>query len=239
MKNDSIIKKKKVNIGLKGVKNLINSNYRKQSLCGWLKETNPEEYNSHLKLQKFLFFYECFSKIEGEKADFDHLKGYKRGPVFSSVFGDYRKEKQSFDQESQKSYESRKDNINHIRAEKCAFLIKVLSEQDLSDLTHRMNIWKCKENRIMNGESQVSLSEEDFSKSDEKLIQMLDCMYPIEFIRQSVVITINNYNFVLKKEDLANLTEEHYDTLSLMTENVELHNPVYVEIDEEGRLIVD
>lgn len=218
---------------------MFDLNYRKQNLCAWLKETNPEEYNSHLKLQKFLFFYECFSKVEGEKADFDYLKGYKRGPVFSSVFGDYRKERQSFDQESQKSYENRKENINHIRAEKCAFLVKALSEKDLSDLTRRMNIWKCKEDRIMSGESQVSLSEDDFNESDKVLIQMLDCMYSIDFVRQAVVIPINNYNFVLKKEDLDKLTEEHYDILSLMTEKAELHNPVYVEVDEEGRLIVE
>lgn len=136
-------------------------------------------------------------------------------------------------------YSQGTNHINLAQAEKCAFLIKALSEQDLSDLTHRMNIWKRIEDRIMGWKSQVVLSEADFNESDKVLIQMLDCMYPIDFVQQAVVIPINNYNFVLKKEDLNKLPEGYHDMLSLMTETVDLYNPVYIEIDDHGKLIVD
>ncbi len=68
---------------------MIYSNDRKRCLSGWLHQNSTIAYNTALKLQKFLLFYECFSKVSGEKADFGHLRGYKRGPVFSQVWGDY------------------------------------------------------------------------------------------------------------------------------------------------------
>lgn len=66
---------------------MINSNPRKLRLSGWLKENGSSEYNSPLKLQKFLFFYEMFSKIEGDEADFSSLKGYKKD-LFSVMSGE-------------------------------------------------------------------------------------------------------------------------------------------------------
>ena len=42
-------------------------------------------------------FYENFAKTFGEQPDFSHLRGYKKGPVFSNVWGDYTKERASFD----------------------------------------------------------------------------------------------------------------------------------------------
>ena len=47
-----------------------------------------------------------------------------------------------------------------------------------------------------------------------------------------------NY-FVFTKTDAQHLTEEHFDILLALAENEELHNPVFVDIDDEGRLIVD
>lgn len=61
---------------------MIYSNERKRCLCGWLHQNSRKAYDTALKLQKFLHFYECFSKVFGEKADFGHLRGYKRGSVF-------------------------------------------------------------------------------------------------------------------------------------------------------------
>lgn len=52
---------------------MIYSNDRKRCLSGWLHQNSRAAYNTALKLQKFLLFYECFSKVSGEKADFGHL----------------------------------------------------------------------------------------------------------------------------------------------------------------------
>ena len=85
---------------------MINSNNRKLALSGWLKENNPREYSTPIKLQKFLLFYELFSKIDGEISDLSHLRGYKIGPVFCDVWGDYTKERYYFDIKATEQYKA-------------------------------------------------------------------------------------------------------------------------------------
>lgn len=218
---------------------MIYSNNRKRCLSGWLYRNNKKEYDNPLKLQKFLLLYECFSKVSGEKPDFEHLRGYTRGPVFSQVWGDYTKDRREFDRAAEKSYNSEKNNINEERAEKCAFVVRTLSENELSELTHAMNLWKAKEKRILGGEYQVDLEESDFDNEDFKMISALDKMYPIEIIRNSSVVEIDSHYFVFHKNDMSKLTERHFDTLSSIAESGEICNPVYVEIDEGGRLVID
>lgn len=218
---------------------MICSNERKLCLSGWLRQNSKNEYDTPLKLQKFLLLYECFSKASGEKPDFRHLRGYKRGPVFSQVWGDYTKERAAFDKAADVSYHAGLVPIDETRAKKCAFIVGVLSESELSELTHSMNLWKSKEARILHGEYQVDLDEGDFNDDDVKIILLLDKMYPIELIDNSSVIGIDNQYFVFSKNDIPRLTEQHFDTLSVLAENRNLLNPVYVDIDEGGRLVID
>ncbi len=218
---------------------MVYSNSRKLLLSGWLRENGNAEYNSALKLQKFLLFYEAFTKIDGEPADFSHLRGYQRGPVFSNVWGDYTHERLSFDMAAKAEYAKQQGSLNSDRAQKSLFLVSILSEKELSDLTHRMNIWKVQEKRIMGGEYQVDLSETDFNDDDAHLMHLLDQMYPLPMIANSSVINIDNHYFVFSKQDAERLTEQHYDILSSISENEHLINPVYVEIDDEGRLVID
>lgn len=218
---------------------MIFSNKRKLCLSGWLQKNNRNEYNTPLKLQKFLLLYESFSKVSGEAPDFGHLRGYKRGPVFSNVWGDYTKEREAFDKVSNEAYASGVIEMDEVRAKKSAFIVSVLSESELSELTHTMNLWKAKEKRIMAGEYQVDLDENDFNENDSEIISMLDRMYPIQLIENSKVIEIDNHYFIFKKNDMQKLTEQHFDTLSGLSENGELFNPIYVDIDEEGRLVID
>lgn len=218
---------------------MIYSNKRKLCLSGWLKQHCAMEYESPLKLQKFLFLYESFAKVSGEKPDFDHLRGYKRGPVFSNVWGDYTKERLAFDRAAEECYENGKDQIKEDRAQRSSFIVRTLSEKELSELTHKMNLWKAKEKRILSGEYQVELDEKDFDHSDKKLIKMLEKMYPMEMVSDSTVYSLNNYNFVFRKEAAERLTATHMDALFALSESEELHNPVFVELDEEGRLIID
>lgn len=218
---------------------MIFSNNRKLCLSGWLRQNSKKEYDTALKLQKFLLFYECFSKASGEVPDFGHLRGYKRGPVFSQVWGDYTKERAAFDRAADESYRSGNVPIDEARARKCAFIVGVLSESELSELTHAMNLWKSKEARILSGEYQVDLNESDFNDNDLKIISSLGRMYPDALIEDSSVVEIDNQYFVFHKNDIPRLTEQHFDTLSILAEKRELLNPVYVEIDEGGRLAID
>jgi hypothetical protein len=218
---------------------MIHSNERKLCLSGWLKMHHQNEYNTSLKLQKFLFLYETFSKISGEVFDFSHLRGYKNGPVFSNVWGDYTKERAYFDDVSVSVYNEKKDIINSVRAKKCAFIVGTMTEKELSELTHGLNLWKSKEKRIMEGELQVDLEACDFNSDDEKLIRLLDNMYSEEMIDNSSIINLDKNYFVFRTNEISKLTETHFDVLLSLSEREELHNPVYVEIDEEGRLIID
>ena len=219
---------------------MVYSNTRKLTLSAWLKINRVSEYNTPLKLQKFLFLYEAFSKVAGdEKADFGHLRGYKNGPVFSNVFGDYTKERWDFEQAASACFKKFGSMINVERAMQCAFIVSILSEQELSSLTHAMNIWKKQEKFILNGGWQVPLYEADFSEEDSQMITNLGKMYPIEMIRTSEIVRVGNFYFVMDKADYPKLTEEHLDILATLAEKTELHNPVFLEIDSEGGLILD
>lgn len=218
---------------------MINSNERKLALSGWLRRHNPQEYGSPLKLQKFLLFYELFSKVAGEQADFAHLKGYRRGPVFSNVWGDYTKERASFNEAIEVAYEANSKYIKEARAAKSAFVVAVLSEHELSEMTHKLNLWNAKRERIIGGEYQVSLDESDFNGDDAAMVMALDGMFPDSLVSSSSVLPIDQYSFVFSKSDLPRLRENHIDVLSALMETGELHNPVYVGIDSDGRLVVD
>lgn len=218
---------------------MIYSNNRKLHLSGWLQENGINEYNSPLKLQKFLFLYEAFAKAEGDEVDFSHLRGYERGPVFSNVWGDYTKDRAEFNDAAKKEFENPQESINIDRAKRSHFIVMTLSERELSELTHKMNIWKCKESRIKRGEYQVNLEEKDFTESDTDMMVLLASMYPNSMIDNSIVIECNNKYFVLNKEDMPLLTEQHCNTLAALSENEKLHNPVYVDIDDGGCLLID
>lgn len=218
---------------------MIYSNERKLCLSGWLKENSEASYNTPLKLQKFLLLYEAFAKTSGEQPDFSHLRGYKKGPVFSNVWGDYTKERAAFNAAAVEAYEAKKDDINIERAKKCAFVVNTMTETELSQLTHKMNLWKSKEPRIMRGEYNVDLYEKDFNEDDKTMIRLLDEMYPINMIDNFVIINLDKNYFVFSSEDSQKLTEGHFDALMTLAEQENLHNPVYVDIDVEGRLLVD
>lgn len=218
---------------------MIYSSKRKLALSGWLKENYEDVYNIPLKLQKYLLFYETFSKVAGEQTDFSHLRGYKNGPVFSNVWGDYTKDQEEFNTAAQNEYKTQKNKINNERARKCAFIVGTLTETELSDLTHQMDIWKNKKNRIISGEQNVPLYESEFSDSDSEMMQALDMMYPDSMINDSTIINVANNYFVFTKKDSCKLTDKHIEILKKLVEQENLHNPVYVDIDTEGRLIID
>lgn len=218
---------------------MVYSNKRKLLLSGWLMENGQEEYSSALKLQKFLFFYEAFTKIAGETPDWYSLKGYQNGPVFSTVFGDYTHERSAFDAAAHEEYEASHEHIDETRAIKSSFITKIMSEAELSALTHKLNIWMAKKDRITAGERQVELCASDLDRNDENILRALEQMYTLDFINNSHIIKMDTCYFLFSKDDLPKITENHYDTLGALAESQDLINPVYVEIDDEGRLLID
>lgn len=218
---------------------MIYSNQRKLALSGWLRANHKEEYDNPFMLQKYLLFYECFSKVAGEKTDFEYLRGYERGPVFSQVWGDYTKERCEFDQKAEEAYQSGMYDINEIRAKRSGFMTGILTEQELSELTHTMNLWKSQSDRIQNGERQVTLYETDFNEDDALMISMLARMYPNEMIDDAYLVKVGQKRFIFHKSDVSRLTGQHRDTLFTLAERNDLFNPIYVEIGERGELVID
>ncbi|MGV2393290.1 UNVERIFIED_CONTAM: hypothetical protein O8I53_10155 [Campylobacter lari] len=58
-------------------------------------------------------------------------------------------------------------------------------------------------------------------------------------INDSVIINLDNKYFVLPKYQETLLTEKHYDLLLSLAKNKSLMNPIFIEIDEEGRILID
>lgn len=186
---------------------VIYSKERKLALSGWLRANDFVSYQSPLRLQKFLFLYEAFSRLHGKEADFWRLKGYKRRPVFSAVWGDYTKDRQEFDSKAMEAYSSGRMAIDDRIAARADFIVSSLSERELSDMT--------------------------------QMTALLERMYPDEIVNGYGIIPIGEKFFAFPKEQMNLLTEQHFDTLATLSEKEELHNSVYVEIDEAGRLCVD
>lgn len=225
-----------------GWKIMINSEDRKLVLSGWLKNNDITSYNISLKLQKFIFFYECACKVKNKKYSFAGLKGYKKGPVFSAVWGDYTKDRDEFNKAADDQYKKNRTKIIDSEiVKKIDFFIKTCNEEELSGITHTMNIWKSKKDRILSDEPQVPLDDADFNSNDENLIKNILSIYPLEMINKSKTIQISNTIFILSKEDSSNLTPTQMDTLQELANEESLDNPVYVSIDPEkkGRLLID
>ncbi|WP_290033558.1 hypothetical protein [Ligilactobacillus cholophilus] len=217
---------------------MIYSSERQLAISGWLKENDQSSFNISLKLQKFLFFYESMSKVDGDDYDFRKLRGYKNGPVFSNVWGDYTKERPSFDQKCDEVYTSKKDIVCVNRAKTVDFFIQTCTEHELSEISHTMNIWKNKKERINSNEYQVDLDENDFSSEDTILIKNIEQLYPPEMIDKNKVIRCGDKIFILSNEDYTKINPEQMDTLMELSNDSTLENPVYVDIDE-GVLLID
>jgi hypothetical protein len=214
------------------------SSLRKKSLSGWLY-TNHRTESANLKLQKFLFFYECLSKAESDEYEFRLLRGYKKGPVFSDVYGECVYENGSFSDMAETAYKQNPSMVNESRAKFCAFLVKIMTEDELSEFTHIFNIWKVKEPEILAGAQQLPLSEKDLNASDvEKLISLKN-LYTDEYIDSVRVYKIYDKTFLIKKSDVCKITTNMKDVFLALAENNDLQNPVYVEISDSGVVLVD
>ncbi|MCZ8512424.1 hypothetical protein O9H85_08250 [Paenibacillus filicis] len=212
---------------------------RKRAISGWLKQNQIREFYSSLKLQKFLFFYEALSKVENDTSEFRALKGYANGPVFSDVYGDYTYQYDEFSSNVDSIYQMNPETINEDRAKFVGFLVKILSESELSEITHELNIWSTKEDDINRGVKQVPLREEDLNEDDSDLLRSLRNMYSIEYIDSVEVIQISGKSFIIKKTDIPKLTDEQKSVFITLANNQELENPVYISVSDDGVVLVD
>lgn len=214
---------------------------KKLSLLGWLQANDKQTYSSPLKQQKFLFFYEAFARAAGETADFDDLYGYANGPVYKTLYEWHRNEPIEFDREASFKFKEFPAWIDDARAELSNFVVKILSEDELSELSHKFSIWQKKQDLIIHGERNVKLCPEDFAEHDINLAEELRSLYPPDLIANSTVINRLGVSFVFPTEDALKLTEEHYDVLCDVAEKGPgpAGNPLFVEVEPDGCLLID
>jgi hypothetical protein len=82
------------------------------------------------------------------------------------------------------------------------------------------------------------LEQEEIS-NEPTLFAKCQELYTEEFIDSVIVIAINEYRFLIKKEDHKQLPQQLLSTLMEIAEKEEMSNPVYVEVDEDGVLLLD
>lgn len=216
------------------------SDDRKFALSGWFQVHERKLYNRRYKLQIFLILYEFFSEIENDEADLNFLFGVEKGPVFGAVWDDYGTICDGFHINSKSFYEDKVININENRAKRCAFIVQTLTEEEWSILMKKLNIWKSKESEILNHKYKIAeLDLADLNDEDINLITMLDNLYPSEMVENSEIISVKEKIFVVSKVDYEKIIQNHMERLEKLAKKTNLHNPVFVKLDDKGNLVVD
>lgn len=217
---------------------MLNLNKEKLALVTWLYNNDQRSYQNTRKLQKFLFFYELFSKVMGRPYDLGNFKIWLFGPVDSFVYGDYTYRQPELTRaiEENKNLELVQPEI----ARKANFLVQILNTQEISDLTHEFDLWKTPVGLHSDFDKEnIPLDEVHFSQTDEAMTKELFYMYDDELIKNSTVIHTFGKHFVLSKDDANKLTEDQQSILDGLSFDETLQNPVFVEIDSDGALIID
>ena len=213
---------------------VLNTSTSMLDKIAWLHQQEDIAKFSKLQLQKFLFLYEMFQFAEKKPSDFTYLKAYKNGPVFSNFYGDitYRKDEiQEYLRQKKCDF-----NIDENNARISQFIINTLTDSELSDLTHQFHMWSTHKEKIDVGQKQIPMSKEDITDDDIEILNLLKSSEP-DFDYE--ILRIGQKNFVFSKEDFMNLNEEHLELLDSLSTNEELLNPVYVEVESNGRLVID
>ncbi len=211
------------------------SSERKQVLIGWY--LSNVDLLSNTQLQKFLFFYELFSKIDGDSYELDDLKIYKNEPVFSTVFSDMKYD-DNFKDSCSKQFQSHSYLVNTSRAKLADFLVKCLGNK-LSEFTYKLNIWTAKCAEVEQGKFQVPLHENNFTEDYAATLRTIEAAYPESYIDSIKTYSINDKIFIYFKADEKHMSDKVHDILYKVSLNPEFDSPIYISFSETGELLLD
>lgn len=226
---------------------MLQTSKRKMQICGWLQLHHSEIYKSPIRLQRFLFLYEAFSKTEDKENDLKwkpdsylrtELSGskiYRNGPIFTDVHNDYFTKRKEFDYENHSAYTMALPScVNEHRANRVAFIINSLSDAELSNLIGQFDICSIHDNQ-----DGADLNESDFSDRDEKRIDTLHSIYSDESIENNIIISINGLFFLFSRRDAKRITAKQLDALQQLSRSCQnTSNPIYMEIDKNDNIIM-
>ncbi|HJF30397.1 MAG TPA: hypothetical protein K8V56_01295 [Sporosarcina psychrophila] len=214
----------------------MNSSEDRLTKAAWFKSHTETFSASPLKLQKFLFFYEMFAKVEQEEYDLSYLRAYPNGPVFSNTYGDLRYNQTEFFAalDSVKDFSIIREKI----ARAALMLVNTFTDTEISDLTHRLDLWKSKEELIQKGQRCITIFESDITDKDVDTISSLYDEYAYLSNQGFKVFSMLEKIFIISPEDFNELTEQHHEIIELLSQDRNLDNPVYLELDD-GVLLID
>ncbi|MCC8439851.1 hypothetical protein CRI85_05825 [Leuconostoc pseudomesenteroides] len=218
---------------------MLNQSLELLNLSQWFFKNNKLFFKNKLKLQKFLFFYMMFQKINKRNYSLEGLKAYDKGPVFSPSYGDISWRYDEFYETMCGSEILTEDKINITSAKKANFLINILNSNEVSNLTHQFDAWKSKNDLLKQHIHQIPISESDFTIKDLSLVTKLYEMYPIELIDNSEILYLDPTRFVFRNGDISKLTDDHRAALENVSSLNEEPNPLFVDIAEDGVLEID
>lgn len=201
----------------------------------WLKEYGYLESMSPLQIQKFLFFSEMFNLVTNENYTLHKLRAYKNGPVFSDVYGDitYRKSEllEELDTIEMKYNSTQEENLN-----KALFITNTQTDEDLSEITHNLDLWYSKIDLINQNTQNIPIRNNDITDSDKKSIS--NFREYANYLSNYQIIKIKDKIFLVNNNDIDELEDNMLQTLEMISDDNNLVNPVYVDI-EDGVLLID
>jgi len=214
----------------------MNSSKDRIEKAAWFQQ-NVDVYSvTPLKIQKFLFFYEMFCKVNHESYDISYLKAYPNGPVFSNTYGDLKYNQYEFTNTI--NLIDNFDNINNKIADAALLLVNTFTDTEISGLTHQFDLWKSKEDKIKNGRKNISIYDKDITKSDENKFSILFGEYSELAKKEFKVFSILEKIFIIDPADFDMLSKGHNEVIETLSQDPNLDNPVYLEL-EDGVLLID
>lgn len=214
----------------------MNSSIDRIEKAAWFQQNTDVYSVTPLKIQKFLFFYEMFCKVNQEIYDISSLKAYPNGPVFSNTYGDLKYNQYEFTNTI--NLIDNFENVNKKIADAALFLVNTFTDTEISGLTHQFDLWRSKEDKIKDGRKNISIYDEDITNSDEFKLSNLFVEYSDLAEKGFKVFSILEKIFIINPTDFAMLSKGHNEVIETLSQDPNLDNPVYLEL-EDGVLLID
>lgn len=187
----------------------------------WLYN-NSEDINeiSGLKQQKFLLFYNLFLLAKKKEANFTSLKAWTNGPVYTQVHSAI---KYHYTYKELFQYIEEDYSIDDVLAHITKFIVELLSDEEISNLTHDFDFWK---NAIGKEDSKIEIK--DISINDLKKINNIINNCDLEFIMNHKVISSPQAKIIVKKEDYQFIKDNFKEGI----DNLITEKPIKIELSE-------
>lgn len=218
---------------------MLKTSKRHLELIRWLFWNGDVQEWSQLQFYAFLFPYELQSiKEEKETSTFTNydissLVATPDGLIFTTLHNDM------FTNfiELRRYVESNKQfKINTQWARAFSFVINSITEQELKDIICEFHMWRCASQQF-GTQSEVPMLEEHIveEKDFTLLSTLLDSVPKYEY----EIVAINDKRFILSTQDYKSTNIKHFNVLLQLSKQEQLHNPIYIHIDKNERLIID